>query len=540
VSNFESMNPSNTLWKKDYHVYSNVDTEAERFLEFEKWWGSPVLLNAVEMQFISDELFVGNKLTSGEIFMSDDVRVDLRNIRSPIIVFCSWGDDITPPQQALDWILDLYDDDDALVAGGQTIVYALHQTIGHLGIFVSAKVATKEHEEFARTMDLIDALPPGLYEAVFLDRSAATVHPELVAGNYVVRFERRGLNDIRALGGNDADDDRRFATVARVSEVNQGIYRTFMSPFVRSTATDQTADWLRRLHPHRVRFEMFSDRNPWMRTVGGLAESVRANRKPVAPDNRLLALQEAVSNRIGEALDRYGEVRDRTTENVFLNFYGSPVVQAIAGLRSDLTTARLRTGRDVAREAAEARSLAELEARIEQGGLAEAGLRALMYVGGDHAHQVIDERVFASLRQLRQHLPESRRLSLARFKEVVRDQYLLLRHDEEHAVAAIPAMLPSDPAARQAAFQAIRRAAEAAGDLSEGAKGRLSRIEALFGKGMAAQASPENGTVVQTDDGVDKPPALPAATAENPEEVKPQVAVRQRTRAPSIDRAEGT
>ncbi|MBV8650879.1 MAG: DUF3141 domain-containing protein, partial [Alphaproteobacteria bacterium] len=41
VSNFESMNPSNTLWKKNYHVYANVDTEAARFLEFEKWWGSP-------------------------------------------------------------------------------------------------------------------------------------------------------------------------------------------------------------------------------------------------------------------------------------------------------------------------------------------------------------------------------------------------------------------------------------------------------------------------------------------------------------------
>ena len=40
---------------------------------------------------------------------SDGVRVDLRNIRSPIVVFCSWGDNITPPQQALGWVTDLYD-----------------------------------------------------------------------------------------------------------------------------------------------------------------------------------------------------------------------------------------------------------------------------------------------------------------------------------------------------------------------------------------------------------------------------------------------
>src|SRR6218665_2755280 len=38
VQNFESQNPSNTLWAKQYNVYSQVDTEAERYLEFERWW----------------------------------------------------------------------------------------------------------------------------------------------------------------------------------------------------------------------------------------------------------------------------------------------------------------------------------------------------------------------------------------------------------------------------------------------------------------------------------------------------------------------
>ena len=101
------------------------------------------------MQAIADQLFVGNRLTSGDLRCSNGIRIDLRNIHSPIIVFCSWGDDITPPQQALHWILDLYDHEDELVAAGQTIVYCLHHSIGHLGIFVSGKVATKEHDEFA-------------------------------------------------------------------------------------------------------------------------------------------------------------------------------------------------------------------------------------------------------------------------------------------------------------------------------------------------------------------------------------------------------
>ena len=62
VANFETLHPDNTYWKKIYHLYSNIDTEAARFLDFEKWWGSPVLLNAGEMQSIADDLFVGNKL----------------------------------------------------------------------------------------------------------------------------------------------------------------------------------------------------------------------------------------------------------------------------------------------------------------------------------------------------------------------------------------------------------------------------------------------------------------------------------------------
>src|SRR5208337_773895 len=106
-------------------------TEAERFLDFERYWGSPVLLTGQEMQWITDNLFVGNKLSTGQIRAADGTRIDLRNITSPIVVFCSWGDNITPPQQALGWVLDLYDDVKEIVANGQTIVYSLHHSIGH-------------------------------------------------------------------------------------------------------------------------------------------------------------------------------------------------------------------------------------------------------------------------------------------------------------------------------------------------------------------------------------------------------------------------
>ena len=66
------------------------------------------------------------------------------------------------PQQALDWILDNYDSVDEIRKHGQTILYCLHETAGHLAIFVGTKIAAKEHSEFINYMDLIDSLPPGL------------------------------------------------------------------------------------------------------------------------------------------------------------------------------------------------------------------------------------------------------------------------------------------------------------------------------------------------------------------------------------------
>src|SRR6202007_318515 len=191
VSNFENLNPANTYWTKSYNLYSKVDTEAPRYLEFEKWWGGHVNLNAEEIQFIVDELFIGNNLAAGRIETSDGTAVDLRNIRSPIVVFCSKGDNITPPQQALDWILDLYDDVYDIRSYGQTIVYTIHDKIGHLGIFVGGAVARKEHGEFASNIDLIDTLPPGLYEAVLEPKTEDTVNPDLAIGNWVMRCEER-------------------------------------------------------------------------------------------------------------------------------------------------------------------------------------------------------------------------------------------------------------------------------------------------------------------------------------------------------------
>ena len=478
VANFESLHPDNTYWKKIYNVYSKIDTEPPRFLEFEKWWGSPVLLNAEEMQAIAGQLFVGNKLSSGELRSANGTRIDLRNIKSPIIVFCSWGDDITPPQQALDWILDLYDHEEEIVKAGQTIVYCLHQSIGHLGIFVSGKVATKEHGEFAQSMDMIDLMPPGLYEAVITGIDEAVENRELVQGSYLFSLESRTLDDIRRLGGNSAEDDRAFATAARVSEINQGVYGTLMRPAVRAVVTQTSAELMRRGHPNRLQFEMFTDRNPFMRPVADWAEKVYENRRPVSPDNPFLACERMVSDMITSGLEIWGKARDAATEAFFFNTYGSPSVQAMVGLRAGETWARRHIGRDVAREAAAKQAALDLEQRVDQGGLLEAAVRALIYVRLPEGK--VDERGFAALKQISAELPAAKRVGLTRFKEIVKEQYLILLLDAERGIVALSKLLPANRRQCEEALALVRRVLAARGALPEEGRRRLERVAAIF------------------------------------------------------------
>ncbi len=479
VVNFENLNPANTLWTKQYNLYSRIDTEVPRYLGFERWWTGHVLLNGEEIQYIVDNLFVGNRLSTAEIITSDNKRVDLRNIRSPIICFCSWGDNITPPQQALDWILDLYDSVEDIRIAGQTIIYAIHDQIGHLGIFVSGGVARKEHSEFASNIDLIDCLPPGLYEAVIEKVSDATLNEDLVSGDYISRFEERTLDDIRALGGNDLEDERCFAGAARLSETTLGLYRTMLQPLVRAMANNTTAEWLRRLHPLRMSYDMFSDRNPLMSLLPPAARWVRENRRPVEPDNPFLKWQEAFSDLAIKSLDAYRDWRDMMTEQAFFAFYGQPWFQALMGLRATDDPPRRHPGKDPLHLEHVARRKEELLKRIEEGGPREAMLRGMMYV--NMPEKVVDEREFEVIRRFRaQH---SDRLSLSKFKEVLRDQYYMLLLDQRRAIAAIPRLLIGHEEEGPRMLDMIHRINTADGPLAPEGERRFKEIEKLFMSG---------------------------------------------------------
>ncbi|MEW6691029.1 MAG: DUF3141 domain-containing protein, partial [Pseudomonadota bacterium] len=212
VLNFENLNPGNAWWKKYYDVYANTEQEAERYLEFERWWSGFYFMNESEMRWLLENLFVGNRLGRGGAQLDSRMHVDLRNIRAPIIVFASHGDNITPPPQALNWITDAYSSVLDIKARGQRIVYTVHDSVGHLGIFVSSAVAKKEHREIVSTLKAIEAMAPGLYEMKIVE--------EIGEGRdkrFVIDFEERSIADLHALD-DGYDDEKAFEAVARLSQ----------------------------------------------------------------------------------------------------------------------------------------------------------------------------------------------------------------------------------------------------------------------------------------------------------------------------------
>ncbi|MFX4593058.1 DUF3141 domain-containing protein, partial [Acinetobacter baumannii] len=81
---------------------------------------------------------------------------DLRRIRNPLVIFASYGDNITPPHQALGWIPVVYKTTEQLIQAGQRIVYLTNPHVGHLGIFVSAKIAQREHRAILASLSEIE------------------------------------------------------------------------------------------------------------------------------------------------------------------------------------------------------------------------------------------------------------------------------------------------------------------------------------------------------------------------------------------------
>ncbi|HRY24926.1 MAG: DUF3141 domain-containing protein [Geminicoccaceae bacterium] len=477
VSNFENLNPANTYLRKPYNLYSKIDTEAPRYLGFERWWGGFFMLTQDEIEAITSELFVGNKLTQGKLVAPDGTRIDLRAIRAPIVVVCSHGDNITPPQQALNWILDLYDSVDEIRANEQTIIYTVHPSVGHLGIFVSAKVALKEHAEFVDSLDLIETLAPGLYEMVITETHLEDAERPTAHQEYEVRFEARTLNDIRALD-DGREDEVPFRTLAKVSETNQGLYRQLVSPWLRAVVTPQTAEALRLMHPHRQSQLWLSDLNPWMAGVKWLAEQTRESRAAAPADNLWRAMEAANVDQLEAAIERWTDARDRAVEQFFKAIWTQPFIRALVGEEaSHADVKKPRARQDKAFHELAALKLAAFANRQKEGSFAEAILRVVY--AATKATGGVDARAFVAARAVWQSHPRLAALGRERFLAEAKEAALMVAFDEERALTTLPELLPTF-ADREEALTVLRQIIDRRADVLPEVVALMKRVETIL------------------------------------------------------------
>ena len=314
VQNFENLNPAQAIWGKYYNLYARGDDERDRFLDFERWWNGFYKFSEEEITATVENLFIGNKLEHGEMNVHDDCTVDLKDIRNPLFIFASEGDDITPPRQALHWIRAVYPDTKALKAAGQRIVYMINPHVGHLGIFVSAKVARLEHRAILENAPEIEDLKPGLYEMII---DNPTGDPDCSRDQYDVRFEERRVEDLC-----DSVSQEPFEAVRAVSEKNDELYKNFMRPWIAMLANMPGTQNMDQMHPLRLRRVLFSEQlNPAMFPLAAAAQSVRDNRKKPSEDNPYIAVEKHMAEQITTAIETWTEIYNRRNAALFRAFY---------------------------------------------------------------------------------------------------------------------------------------------------------------------------------------------------------------------------
>ncbi len=466
VLNFESLNPGNTWWRKYYDVYADTEREAERYLEFERWWSGFYFMNESEMRWIVENLFVGNRIARGGAQLDSRMHVDLRNVRAPIVVFASHGDNITPPQQALNWITDAYSDVKEIKARGQRIVYTVHDSIGHLGIFVSSAVAKKEHNEIVSTLKAIEALSPGLYEMKIVEEQG-----EGLEKRFVVDFEERSIADVLALD-DGRDDEKAFEAVSRLSNLGAEMYRLAWRPWVRAFTTSDTSRMRINSQPLRLRRYVMSDRNPLTAPVAPMAEAVRAHRHKADPANPWLAWEKAVAGVVGDWFDAARDLRDAWMESMFYAIYASPLMRAIGSVEAPKISEVAGT---------DLRAVPEVRAALAQmtrGNFAVAVIRMLILLARSRK-AVRRDRLQRSNELLTSREPYASMGEVARTR-IIHQQSMIVEFEPEQALATLP-LLVRDPAERARAMEDCDYVVGDPAAMSDETRGLYERIRSLLG-----------------------------------------------------------
>jgi Protein of unknown function (DUF3141) len=349
----------------------------------------------------------------------------------------------------------------------------IHPDVGHLGIFVGSKTAKKEHMEIIKSIDIIEALAPGLYEMIIFDKGKKEG-----VSDYDVRFIERDIKDLMALNADKEtmnEEDVDFRRVATVSEMNDWLYNTFVGPFVKMFSTETSAEIMKQLHPLRVNKYIFSDTiNPFMWIFKMLAPVVKKTRSPVSPDNPFTALEENVSDNIVAILDSYQAIRDHFEETLFFAIYENPWMKLLypeASLKKEPVKEKKKEKTE--EEALIHKNKEHWYSAMEKGGYEEGIVRIVMALEDlDHA---VDRDALYQDEGLLESSERLKRLNKKDFIHMARKQSRILQTDEDKAFKSL-AKLIATPKDRKNALAVAKKIVLSGRSISKRQKEVLSKI----------------------------------------------------------------
>jgi tellurite resistance protein len=473
VKGFEDLNPSNTHWKKLYHVYSNIDTEEDRFLEFERWWNGFYFMTKDEIKSITENLFVGNKLESGEFEFEEGKKIDLKKLKEPVILFCSEGDNITPPTQALNWVMKVWGSIEEIKRHRQVIIYLIHENIGHLGIFVSGKVAKKEHKQIIGNVDLVEFLSPGLYEMVIDDECKLEDGKKTFCSEFNVKFEERHFSDILEFD-DGLEDEKDFEIVDKISTLNDNFYEKFFSPIVKNMTNETTASFLRTIHPLRKNRYIFSDLNPALASVKTIAPYIKENRKEVSKENKFLKLEKVYSDFLVSSLDYMRDSNENSNEFIFKTIYGNPFLKSFFPNNEN--------GSDKIKQEAKIKKENKQDKKkwldkMSEGGLVAGACRIMIAMAKvddniDHKELKAMEKIISNHVNITNDIKSD-------LKDIIKDQSRILQIDEKKAINALPKMIKTKKD-REIALKIAHKIANADDIVVKEEKALIKKFEKLL------------------------------------------------------------